>query len=84
MTDVVDWKGKKGQRGTSSLSSRLLRRVNCGFQVEKDSNWNRIRQKTNNFPIFKSFMQLLSKFRQTSRIEMLKTVVRVRICCAVE
>ena len=27
-------------------------------------------------------MQLLSKFRQTSRIEMLKTVVRVRICCA--
>ena len=28
-------------------------------------------------------MQLLSKFRQTSRIEMLKTVVRVRICCAV-
>ena len=28
-------------------------------------------------------MHLLSKFRQTSRIEMLKTVVRVRICCAV-
>ena len=28
-------------------------------------------------------MQLLSKFRQTSRIEMLKTVVRVRIDCAV-
>ena len=28
-------------------------------------------------------MQLLSKFRQTSRIEMLKTMVRVRIDCAV-
>ena len=28
-------------------------------------------------------MQLLSKFRQTSRIGMLKTVIKVRICCAV-
>ena len=28
-------------------------------------------------------MQLLSKFRQSSRIEMLKTVVSVRMCCAV-
>ena len=35
MTDLVDWKGKKGQQGTILLSSRLFRRVNCGFQVEK-------------------------------------------------
>ena len=35
MTDVVYWKGKKGQQGSSLLSGRLFRRVNCGFQVEK-------------------------------------------------
>ena len=28
-------------------------------------------------------MQLLSKFRQTSRIGMLKTGIEVRVCCAV-
>ena len=62
MTDVVDWKGKKGQRGTSSLSSRFFRRVNCGFQVKKILNWQQNRQKASNFPIFKSFMQLLGNF----------------------
>ena len=28
-------------------------------------------------------MQLLSKFRKTSRIRMLRTVIKVRICCEV-
>ena len=28
-------------------------------------------------------MQFLSKFRQTSRIGMLKTVIKVKLCCAV-
>ena len=83
MTDVVDWKGKKGQRGTSSLSSRFYRRVNCGFQVEKKLELGPNLTKSHKFPIFKNFMQLLSKFRQTSRIGMLKTVIKVRICCAV-
>ena len=41
MTDFVDRKGTKGQQGTSLLFSRLFQRVNCNFQVEKDSSWNR-------------------------------------------
>ena len=42
MTDFVDWKVKKGQQGSFLLSSRLFRRVNCGSQVGKNSNWHRI------------------------------------------
>ena len=53
------------------------------FKLKKKLELEPNLTKTNNFPVFKNFMQLLSKFRQTSRIEMLKTVVRVRICCAV-
>ena len=41
-TDFVDWKVKKGQQGTSLLSSMLFRKVNCGFQIEEISNWHRI------------------------------------------
>ena len=33
-TDFVDWIVEKGQQGTSLLSSRLFRRVNCGIQVK--------------------------------------------------
>ena len=83
MTDFVDRKGTRGQQGTSLFSSRLFRRVNCGFQVEGDPNWHRIGQKTQKFPIFKNFMRLLSKYRETSRIGMLRTVIKVSICCAV-
>ena len=83
MTDFVDWKVKKGQQGTRLLSSRLFRRVNWGFQVEKKLKLApNLTKKTQNFPIFKNFMQL-SKFRQTSRIEMLKTVNKEQVCCPV-
>ena len=83
MTDFVDWKVKKGQQGTRLLSSRLFGRVNCGFQVEKKLKLApNLTKKPQNFPIFKNFMQL-SKFRQTSRIEMLKTVNKEQVCCPV-
>ena len=42
MTDFVDRKSTKGKQGTNLLYSRLSRKVNCGFQVEKVSNWHRI------------------------------------------
>ena len=35
MTDFVNWNVKHGQQGTGLLSSRLFRKVNCGFQCEK-------------------------------------------------
>ena len=53
------------------------------FKSKKSQICTELDKKTQNFPIFKVFMQLLSKFRQTSQIAILKTVIKVRICCAV-
>ena len=38
---------------------------------------NKIDRNIHSFPIFKIFMQFLSQFRQTSRIEILKTFTKV-------
>ena len=64
-TDFVNWNVEKSQHGTNLLSSRLFQRVNCSFQVEKYLKLAPT-QKTQNFPIFKVFMQFLSHIRQTS------------------
>ena len=53
------------------------------FKLKKSKLAPNLRKNPQNFPIFKNFMQLLSKIRQTLRIGMLKTVVKVRICRAV-
>ena len=36
------WNVKDGHQRKTLLSSRFFRRLNCGFQVEKISNWHRI------------------------------------------
>ena len=61
MTDVVDWKGKKGQRGTSSLSSRFFRRVNCGFQVEKKTRIGTEFDKNQYFSNFQKIYEIVVK-----------------------
>ena len=53
------------------------------FKLEKSHSGTQFDKKTQTFPIFKVFMELLSKFRRTSRIGMLKTVIKLRMCCPV-
>ena len=61
MTDVVDWKGKKGQQGSSLLSSRRFRRVKCGFQVEKKLELEPNLTKNQNFSNFQKFYAIVVK-----------------------
>ena len=61
MTDFVDWKVIKGQLGTSLLSSRLFRRVNCGFQVEKKTQIN---NEFNKKPKIFQFSKILCNYCQ--------------------
>ena len=65
------------------LSSRLFRKINCSCPNKKVSNWHLKGQKTKKFQIFQVFMQFLSKFRRTPWIGMLKTFIKVRLCCPV-
>ena len=67
-TDFVNWNVEKSQHGTNLLSSRLFQRVNCSFQVEKYLKLAPT-QKTQNFPIFKVFMQFLSIFDRQRGLE---------------
>ena len=83
MTDFVDRKVTKGQQGTSLLSNRLFDELIAVFNLKKTQIGTKFDKKPKFFQFLKSFIQMLSKFRQTSRIGMLKTVIKVSICCEV-
>ena len=83
MIDVVDWKGKRVNKEQVCCPVDFSEELIAVFKLKKTRIRTEFDKKRKVFQFSKNFMHLLSKFRQTSRIEMLKTVVRVRICCAV-
>ena len=50
------------------------------FKLKKTQIITEFDKKPKFFQFLKSFMQMLSKFRETSRIGMLKMVIKVKIC----
>ena len=62
LTDFVDWIVEKSEQGTSSLSSSVLWRDNCGFQVEKYLKVAPKKTKNTKFSNFQSFYAVVVKF----------------------
>ena len=65
-TDFVDWNIEKSQQETSSLSSSLFRRDNCGFKVKSFQIGNETDKKPKIFKLSKflcSFCQIYDRLR---------------------
>ena len=81
MTDFVDWNVKRDNQERVCCPVGFSEDVIAVFKMKNISEKQRSRQKTQNFQTFKVFMHFLSKFRQTSRIEMFETVIKLGIRC---
>ena len=83
LTDFVDWNIGKGKKGNNLLSKRLFRRVICRSLNGRSQYGTENHKKTQNISMFKVFMMFRSKVRQTPWVGLLKTFIKVRICCPV-
>ena len=78
----MDWNVLRGQRGKGWLSSSLFEEFIAFFK--KMPKLTAKMTKTQNFPIFKVFMHILSNFRQTSSTTTFKRVNKERMCRPVD
>ena len=77
LTDFVDWNVENSKQGKSISLVDVSEELIAVFQMKNLSNWHRKWQKTDDFQIFKVFMQYLSHFPQTQWIGKLKRFSKV-------
>ena len=80
----MDWNVEKRQQGKNFSLVGLFEEFIAQFSIGKISQISNKKDKSiQSFLIFRVFTQFLSQFRQTSRIEMLKTFTEVTTRCPV-
>ena len=86
MTDFVDWNVKNGQQGTSLLPVGFSEELIAVFKMKKNRKLPPNLTKNPKFSSFQSFYAIFVKF-SIDFVDwndgMLKTVIKVRICCPV-